>query len=221
MRNPVDLVAQFVDDLLRGRRPRRFIATPEDVEALGAASELASLRPGSDLPDADFVDKLGSRLASAMAPPKIAERRVVSRRALLQSAGLAAAAGVAGAVIDRTIVSQPSTGQATLTPLNGTWRPVAGLAEVPEGHALRFTAGSIEGVLVNNGGTVSALSAVCTHQGCVLRLDASAQRLRCPCHPTDFALNGKVIMSHLPTPPSTLPKLQVRIREGQVEVFVV
>ena len=51
MRNPVDLVAQFVDDLLRGRRPRRFIATPEDVEALGAASELASLRPGSDLPD--------------------------------------------------------------------------------------------------------------------------------------------------------------------------
>ena len=221
MRNPVDLVAQFVDDLLRGRRPRRFTAAPEDVEALGAASELASLRPGSDLPDAEFVDKLGRKLTSAMAPPTMAERRVVSRRALLQSAGLAAAAGVAGAVIDRTIVSQPSAGQATLTPQNGTWRPVASLAQIPEGQALRFTTDSIEGVLVNNAGTVRALSAVCTHQGCVLRLNALARRLHCPCHPTDFALDGTVIMSHLPTRPPTLPKLQVRIREGQVEVFIV
>jgi cytochrome b6-f complex iron-sulfur subunit len=221
MRNPVDLVAKFVDDLLRGRRPRRFIADPEDVEALGAAAELASLRPGSDLPDADFVDKLGRKLASAMEPAQQPERRVVSRRALLQSAGLAAAAGVAGAVIDRTIVSQPSTSQATLTPQSGTWRQVAALTQIPDGQALRFSSGSIEGVLINDGGTMRALSAVCTHQGCVLRLDSNARRLRCPCHPTDFAFDGTVTMSYLATPPARLPKLQVRVREGQVEVFVV
>jgi nitrite reductase/ring-hydroxylating ferredoxin subunit len=219
MKNPVERVAGFVDDLIHGRRPRRFNAAPEDVEALRVASELASARPGADLPDRDFIDRLGAQLRSAMTPAP--ERRVMSRRMILRSAGVAAAAGIAGAVIDRTIVSQPSGQQSTLTPVNGTWRPIADIRQVPAGQAVRFSSGSIEGVVVNEGGAITALSAVCTHQGCVLLLDAAARRLRCPCHPTDFALSGKVTSSYLPTPPPSLPKLQTRVRDGQIEVLVV
>ena len=41
-----DRVAKFVDDLLRGRRPRRFDATPEEAEAMGAAAGLVASGPG-------------------------------------------------------------------------------------------------------------------------------------------------------------------------------
>ena len=219
MKNPIDLVASFVEDLIRGRRPKRFRVASEDVEALSAAAKLASLRPGVDLPDRQFIDRLGRQLREAMAPLPV--RHVMSRRVLLQSAGLAAAAGVAGAVVERTLVSQPSAEQGTLIPNDGSWRPVAALTQLSDGQALPFSTGSIHGVLVNNAGVISALSAVCTHQGCLLRLDSAARLLRCPCHPTAFALNGSVTSSHLPAPPPRLPKLQSRVRDGSIEVFAV
>ena len=219
MSNPVERVAAFVDDLIRNRRPRRFKASAPEMEALQAAAELRAAQPGADLPDREFIDRLGRHLQSRMEPMR--QPASVTRRTLLRTAGLAAAAGVAGAVIDRTIVSQPAGGQATLTPDRGTWRAVAALADVRAGQALRFSSGPVEGVLVNDGGTIKAVSAVCTHQGCLLRLDAAAHRLRCPCHPTDFALTGKLVSSHLPTPPANLPAVQARVRDGQIEVLVV
>ncbi len=98
MRGPVDRIAAFVDDLLHNRRPCRFNASPEEMGVLRAAAELTSARPGADLPDRDFIDRLGRQLRSQMEPRPAHES--VTRRALLRTAGLAAAAGVAGAVID-------------------------------------------------------------------------------------------------------------------------
>ncbi len=219
MRNPVDRIAAFVDDLIHNRRPRRFKASPEEMEALQGAAALRSAQPGADLPDADFIERLGRQLRSQMGP---APRQVsVTRRALLRTAGLAAAAGVAGAVVDRTIVSQRRGEQATLTPDNGTWRAVAAVADVPVGQAVRFSSGPVEGVLVNDRGTIKAVSAVCTHQGCLLLLDAAAHRLRCPCHPTVFSASGQLLSYRLATPPANLPALQARVRDGQIEVLVV
>ncbi len=150
MRGPVDRMAAFVEDLVRNRRPCRFKASPEEMDALGAAAELAAARPGADLPSGDFIARLGRQLRSQMEPPPAHEP--VTRRALLRTAGLAAAAGVAGAVIDRTIVSQPLGQQATLMPDHGTWRPVAALADVSAGQSVRFSSGPVEGVVVNDGG---------------------------------------------------------------------
>lgn len=219
MRGPVDRIAAFVEDLVRNRRPCRFKPSPEEMDALGAAAELAAARPGADLPSADFIARLGRQLRSQMEPPPAHEP--VTRRALLRTAGLAAAAGVAGAVIDRTIVSQPLGQQATLMPEHGTWRAVAALADVSAGQSVRFSSGPVEGVVVNDGGTIKAVSAVCTHQGCLLLLDAAAHRLRCPCHPTVFSVTGQLISYSLATPPANLPALQARVRDGQIEVLVV
>src|ERR1700736_317903 len=219
MRAPVDRVAAFVDDLIHNRRPRRFTASAEEMEALRGAAALRSLPLGSDLPDEAFIDRLGRQLRSQMEAPL--QRAPVTRRALFRTAGLAAAAGVAGAVIDRTIVSQPLEQQATLTPEHGTWRAVAAVVDVPVGKAVRFSSGPVEGVVVNDRGTMKAVSAVCTHQGCLLLLDAAAHRLRCPCHPTVFDVNGNLISYRLSTPPANLPALQARVRNGQIEVMVV
>jgi cytochrome b6-f complex iron-sulfur subunit len=219
MRGPVDRIAAFVDDLIHDRRPRRFTASAEEMEALRSAASLRSARPGADLPDRDFIDRLGRQLRAHMEPTP--HRAAVTRRALLRTAGLAAAAGIAGAVVDRTIVSRPTEQQATLTPERGTWRSVAALTDLPSGQALRFSSGPIEGVIVNDGGTIKAVSAVCTHQGCLLLLEAAAQRLRCPCHPTVFSVTGTLLSHRLATAPANLPALQARVRNGHVEVLVV
>jgi nitrite reductase/ring-hydroxylating ferredoxin subunit len=219
VRSPVDRIAAFVDDLIRNRRPRRFEASSEEMQALHGAAALRPAQPGADLPDSAFIERLGRQLRSQLEPPRV--REFVSRRALLRTAGLAAAAGVAGVVIDRTIVSQPLGQQATLMPDHGTWRAVAAVADVPVGQAMRFSSGPVEGVVVNDSGTIKAVSAVCTHQGCLLLLDAAAHRLRCPCHPTVFAVTGKLISYQLATPPANLPVLQARVRDGQIEVLVV
>jgi nitrite reductase/ring-hydroxylating ferredoxin subunit len=218
MSGPVDRIAAFVDDLIRDRRPHRFIASAEEMETLRSAAALRSARPGADLPERDFIDRLGRELRGQMEPRP---RSGVTRRALLRSAGLAAAAGVAGAVVDRTIVSRSPGPQAMLTPDQATWRAVAAVSDVPAGQALRFSSGPIEGVVVNDGGTFKAVSAVCTHQGCLLLLDAAARRLRCPCHPTVFSVTGKLVSYALATPPANLPALQARVRNGQIEVLVV
>ncbi len=219
MRSPVDRIAAFVDDLVHNRRPCRFKPTPEEMDAVRAAAALRSAQPGADLPNRDFIDRLGRQLRSQMEPRPVHES--LTRRALLRTAGLAAAAGVAGAVIDRTIVSQPGGQQATLMPDHGTWRAVAAVADVPAGEAVRFSSGPVEGVIVNDRGTIKAVSAVCTHQGCLLLLDAAAHRLRCPCHPTVFSVTGKLVSYQLATPPANLPALQARVRDGQIEVLVV
>jgi hypothetical protein len=61
-----DRVAQFVEDLLKGRRPRRFEATPEEAEAMSAAAGLAAAHVGADLPDKAALDRIHRRLAERM-----------------------------------------------------------------------------------------------------------------------------------------------------------
>jgi hypothetical protein len=58
MSGPIDRIARYVEDLIHNRRPRRFKASPADVAALRAAAELNAARPGVDLPDREFVNRI-------------------------------------------------------------------------------------------------------------------------------------------------------------------
>jgi Rieske Fe-S protein len=53
-----------------------------------------------------------------------------------------------------------------------------------------------------------------------LQLNQPAGRLDCPCHRTAFGVDGRLMFSQLETPPSTLPQIKVRGRNGQVEAFL-
>src|SRR5260370_2790340 len=81
--SPADRVARFVDDLLHGRRPRRFDASQEEVEAMTAAAGLASARVGGDLPSKTALDRIHGRLAPALDESPALDRHV-TRRSLLR-----------------------------------------------------------------------------------------------------------------------------------------
>ncbi len=216
-------VGRFVEDLLRNRRPRRFRASPEELQAMRAAVSLRAARVGADLPDPVFVDRLGRRLRRELGGEL--GQAPLSRRRLLLGAGTVAAAtiagGLAGVAGDRLAAGRAAgeeAGSRELVPAGATWVPVVAVAAVADGQAVRFSTGAVEGFVVNRGGRLLAVSAVCTHLGCLLQ-PAGAGRLTCPCHRTAFSVDGAVLYHQLPQAPPSLPHLRTRVRGGQVEVL--
>ena len=225
MKEPADRVARFVDDLLHGRRPERFEATPEEAEALTAAAGLAAGRAGADLPDKAALERIHARLSAALDDrPALGQR--LSRRAWLRTAGAAAAAVVVGVGLDEVARSRQQAGTGggaapTLMPDNGSWRPVAAVSAIPPGHAMPVSTASVDALIINDGGDISAVSGICTHLGCKLQPDDTNRKLDCPCHQTAFGWSGKVLYYRLKAAPANLPRIPSRVNDGQVELYIV
>lgn len=224
MKESADRVGRFVDDLLHGRRPRRFEATPDEAEAMTAAARLAGARVGADVPDKAALDRIHRNLSEALDESALVDRRL-SRRAWLRTAGAAAAAVVIGVGLDEVVKTRqepaPPGGAATLMPDNGSWRPVAAVTDVPSGHATQVSTANLDAVIINDGGTISAVSGVCTHLGCKLQPDDANRKLNCPCHQTAFSWSGKVLYYRLKSAPASLPRIPSRVNNGQVELYIV
>jgi cytochrome b6-f complex iron-sulfur subunit len=222
----VDRVARFVDDLLHGRRPRRFAASQEEAQAMTAAAGLVAGRVGADIPDKAALDRIHARLSQALDESPVVDLRT-TRRTWLRTLGTAAAAVVVGVALDVVASRQTQAGPSSagvptvLMPDNGTWRPVAAVTQLPAGHAMPVSTGSVDAVVVNDGGNISAVSGICTHLGCKLQPDDAMRKLNCPCHMTAFSWSGKVLYYRLKTAPATLPQIPVRVNGGQIELFVV
>jgi Rieske Fe-S protein len=155
----------------------------------------------------------------------------VSRRRAL-AAGAAVAAGAAGFALGRAAVtttgppaggaaqSPPRTPSRDLTVLRGQWFPVARLSAVPPGTVVAFTAGAVLGHLVNEGGTLTALSAACTHMGCLLQWQEARREFHCPCHDAIFGPDGVIRPTpEYPYSPPPLPRLQVKVEADEVLVW--
>ena len=224
MKESADRVARFVDELLHGRRPRRFEATQEEAEAMMAAASLSAARVGADVPDKAALDRIHQRLAEALDESAVLDRRL-SRRAWLRTAGAAAAAVVVGVGLDEVVRNRQESGgaggTATLLPDSGSWRPVAAVNQIPTGHAKQVSTASLDVVIINDGGTITAVSGVCTHLGCKLQPDDANRKLNCPCHQTSFGWSGKVLYYRLKTAPANLPQIPSRVNNGQVELYIV
>jgi nitrite reductase/ring-hydroxylating ferredoxin subunit len=221
-------VRRFVDGLLRGRVTES--ARPDDLEAqeMKTAIELRAARLGSDSPREEFVSDLHRRLADAMdeeQTPVSHPRWAPGRREVVIGGSVAAASAAAGLVVGRNLLAPTQTApqapqaQGELEPNAGTWRAVGASADLPEGGALAFDLGSVNGFVHRSDAQLEAVSGVCTHQGCKLWLDAPDSRLRCPCHSTSFSLEGETLTHQMPTAPPPLPKFQVRENSGTIEVF--
>jgi Rieske Fe-S protein len=181
------------------------------------AARLHAAHPGSADPSPEFVDGLARRLRQGAADDRVP---MPQRRRFMAAAGAAAAAGIgAGIGIEhlRSAVSPP--GRAAIQPTEGAWVPVAQMSELQLGSVKRFSANGVEGFVLNTNGRVSALSAVCTDQGCILQADPSGTQLNCPCHYAQFALDGtpKPGSYHPVTP---LPVIQVRANGDNVEALL-
>jgi nitrite reductase/ring-hydroxylating ferredoxin subunit len=219
---------RYVDDLLRGRRPKPF--APDDFEAaqIRTAIELQAAGQGDDAPRQEFLDDLHRRLAEQMtgAPPAAPRMHNATRRQVIVGTSAAAAAAVAAVSVDRAVIGDhpgeaPPTDSAAgqLTPNDGTWQRVAASSDVPDWRMRAFDLGSVSGFVRRVDGKPQAVSGTCTHQGCRLWFDAPDDRLRCPCHSTSFAPGGEVLTHQLPIAPKPLPTLMVREVDGAIEVF--
>jgi cytochrome b6-f complex iron-sulfur subunit len=62
-----------------------------------------------------------------------------------------------------------------------------------------------------------AMSAVCTHLGCLTRYEREHDRILCPCHGSRFATDGEVTTGPAPRP---LPRLQLTLERGVLVVDV-
>jgi cytochrome b6-f complex iron-sulfur subunit len=218
---------RYVDDLLRGHRPKPFAADDFEAAQIRTAIELRAARQGSDADDAprpEFLTDLHRRLAEQMhgATPEPASKQSTTRRQVIVGTSAAAAAAVAAVSIDRAVIGRPSEGPAAggeLTPYDGSWQRVAASSDVPDGVMHPFDLGSVVGFVRRVDGKPEAVSGVCTHQGCRLWFDAPNDTLRCPCHTTSFSPSGRVLTHQLPITPKPLPSLMVREANGVIEVF--
>lgn len=166
----------------------------------------------------------------------------VSRRALLTGGAAAAVAaaslsvgvGVSHAVDNSEIARLKNQLGATSWPAkyiaegaNTVLVPVTTMAELGE-HPVSFNLGGIVGYVIRNDGDngepanepVVAVSAACTHMGCIVQWQSSDKKFHCPCHDGIFSEYGK------PDPNSQvvykpLPRLEVQIDpDGTVKVRV-
>jgi cytochrome b6-f complex iron-sulfur subunit len=97
----------------------------------------------------------------------------------------------------------------------GAEKVVFAVADVPEGEAKFFEYAGASAVLVNSKNGLVALSAVCTHLGCIVQWEKDKQDFICPCHGGHYAPDGTVTAG---PPPKPLPKIPVAVAEGKITV---
>lgn len=100
----------------------------------------------------------------------------------------------------------------TLTPVGNvltlTFAQFPALAKAGGSAVVDVSGGFPLAVVRPDDATAVALSATCTHAGCILRYDSSASDLHCDCHGANFALTGAVLRGPatiaLPVYPATI-----------------
>ncbi len=142
---------RYIDDLLRGRRPKPF--RPDDFEAaqIRTAIDLQAAREGSDAPGEEFLTGLHRRLAGQQdgaTPPAVTLS--ATRRTVIVGTSAAAAAAVAAVSIDRALIDSGQVADSgnkpqELSPNSGRWMRVAASADVTDGGMKPFDVGSVIG----------------------------------------------------------------------------
>ena len=183
--------------------------------------------------------------------PSLLERRNAShtrarfsrRNMLAGAAAFAATLGI-GAGVGYTIERTGNTGQSSdqtgevankfvwdpKTPLVGNvptvWLEVTSLAQLGNG-AVRFVTDALVGYVVRLNGNadnkdgIIAVSAACTHMGCLVNWQNNDRRFHCPCHSGLFEASGEQANSpdygyYL----APLPRLKTKVENGHVYVEV-
>jgi len=213
-------LTRFIKALIADRRPRRSPAG-DDAGAMQMAARLRAAHPGGADPSPAFVDRLARRLREeADRASGTATAGIHRRRFLVGGAATVAASVAAGVGLERLheVLTEPQTGTGPIQPYIGQWVAVATLDEVTPGKIKQFSAGGVQGVVFTLDGEVRGLSAVCTHQGCILVPEPGQSRLVCPCHPMSFSLTGSANPGDYRLNP--LPSVETRVNAGSVEVLV-
>lgn len=243
---------QYIEELQAGRvaHPPKDL-TPEQARIYRMAALFRSASPEETAPRPEFVADLQTRLEQELQqprkrrfpftrkqPPRFAQ---VSRRTLLAGGASAAAAIAAsmaiGAGIDHAIEEQriqafsgPPTTWTPLVPpdVAAVWHPVTTLDKLGD-NPIRFETSTAVGYLIRNDGDdpdkdgpVVAVSAACTHMGCIVQWNGGDSKFHCPCHGGVFTEYGHIDNASAPIPYfSPLPRYDVQVdKDGTISVRV-
>lgn len=206
----------FLDQLGVERRPILWRPASREVAVRLIAAQLRLIREGVEEPAPRFLRGLDQKVERALAQSRrrLGGRAGVSRERFLgRVARGAAVAGMVGAGAAADELGRHLQHSEALVTGAGRWYDVAAATELSHGHVKHFAAGGVLGFLVNDGGRLHAVSAICTHMGCRL-MPAHGQRgFRCPCHGALFSVDGRVLGG----PASgDLARIDVRVVGGRV-----
>ncbi len=90
---------------------------------------------------------------------------------------------------------------------------VARIKDIQKGRAKTVLYENSPVLLINYGGSIRAVSAICTHMGCFLRWDDRAGQIKCPCHYAAFDIDGEVLSG---PPPRPLKTFKVEVTHGKI-----
>ena len=88
--------------------------------------------------------------------------------------------------------------------------------DLPEGAALQSDYYGLPLLVLRLGDDVTAVSAMCTHEGCILAWNADRRVILCPCHGGEFDPTGGVLSG---PPPAALLRFLVRVEQAQIYVL--
>src|SRR5437763_22501 len=224
--------------------------SPGKARIYRMAALFRSASPDEVTPRPEFAAELQARLEQELQQtpktrhlpfiskkPQMKSR--VSRRALLAGGTAAVAASLAiGAgiehVVEQATTRSSGSGQPAWNPpivppeVASTWLFVTTLAELGD-KAIRFATDSIVGYVIRNDGDdgepakegpVVAMSAACSHMGCIVQWQDSDHKFHCPCHGGLFTEYGKTDKSSAIRYLTPLPRLDAKVVDGKVFVRV-
>ena len=136
-------------------------------------------------------------------------RRGFLKYVLLGFSALATAAGVLTPII--AFLWPPRAGASEA----GGRVAVASTADLPPGRGEVYSVNNKPVIVINTQNGYAALSAVCTHLGCIVFWNEQRQVIACPCHEAYFNTNGVVISG---PPPAPLEPYRVQVEGDQIYV---
>ena len=138
------------------------------------------------------------------------DRRQVLMRGGLVTMGVAAAGVLAACGGGSSDDDAATSGDSSAGSGSGA---LAKVSDIPEGGAISATDADGNQILLTQptAGTIVALSAICTHQGCTVAPDG--KQLKCPCHGSVYDLSGGNVSGPAPDP---LPAVDVHVTNGEV-----
>ena len=89
-------------------------------------------------------------------------------------------------------------------------------ADIPIGQAMQIIYKGEPGLVIHKkDGDFIALSAVCTHLGCIAKWHPDKYKIICPCHVGIFDVNGNVLSG---PPPKPLPRFPFIVEKDKIVV---
>jgi len=137
------------------------------------------------------------------------DRRGFLKYLLVSFAAAATAAGVAIPIVAYLWPPKQAAGT------GGGWVAVANTADLPVGKGAVYSVNNKPVLVVHTQDDYHALSATCTHLGCIVFWSEQKGVIACPCHAAFFTTNGDVISGPAPAP---LPLYQVKVEGDQIYV---